>query len=90
MKKVLVIIEIFIIFLALFFLQSNFFSWYNIAGIAPNLFMILALFIGLFMGRKYGFVFGIILGLMLDLFIGAKIGINAIAMGITVILRSRA
>jgi len=81
MKKVLVIIEIFIIFLILYFLQANFFSWYNISGILPNLFVILALFIGLFMGKTYGLILGIILGLVLDFFIGIRIGINAIAMG---------
>jgi len=87
MKKVLIIIEIFIIFLILYFLQANFFSWYNIAGISPNLFIILSLFIGLFMGKRYGFLLGIILGILLDFFIGTKLGINAILMGIIGILR---
>lgn len=82
MKKALVIIELLIVFLILYFLQSNFFSWYNILGIAPNLFIILILFIGLFMGKAYGFVLGIFLGIILDFFIGVKIGINAITMGI--------
>ena len=86
MKKVLVIIEIFIIFLILYFLQSNFFSWYNISGILPNLFVILALFIGLFIGKTYGLILGIVLGLVLDFFIGMRIGINAIAMGISGLL----
>ncbi len=88
MKKVLVIIELFIIFLILYFLQSNFFSWYNILGISPNLFVILILFIGLFMGKAYGFILGIIFGIILDFFIGTKIGISAVVMGITGIMRS--
>ena len=88
MKKALVIIELFIVFLILYFLQSNFFSWYNILGISPNLFIILILFIGLFMGRTYGFILGIFFGLILDFFIDTKIGIYAIVMGITGILRS--
>lgn len=83
MKKTLVIIELFIIFLILYFLQSNFFSWYNILGVAPNLFIILMLFIGLFTGKTYGLILGVILGLILDFFVGTKIGINAIIMGIT-------
>lgn len=88
MKKSLVIIELFIVFLILYFLQSNFLSWYNILGIAPNLFILLILFVGLFMGKTYGFILGIIFGLILDFFVGTKIGINAIAMGIIGILRS--
>jgi len=88
MKKALVIIELFIVFLILYFLQSNFFSWYNILGVAPNLLIILILFIGLFIGRTYGFILGVIFGLLLDFFIGTKIGIYAIVMGITGLLRS--
>lgn len=33
MKKTLVLIVILAVFLLLYFLQSRFFSWYNIAGI---------------------------------------------------------
>ena len=45
MKKALVITVLFFVFLALCFLQTNLFSWYNIAGIKPNLFIIFILFI---------------------------------------------
>ena len=82
MKRTLVIIVFFIISLFAYFLQSNFFNWYNIAGIQPNLFIILILTIGLYLGEKYGFSLGIILGLLLDLFIGKRIGLNAIMLGI--------
>ena len=82
MKRTLVIIVFFIISLFVYFLQSNFFNWYNIAGIQPNLFIILILTIGLYLGEKYGFSLGIILGLLLDLFIGKRIGLNAIMLGI--------
>lgn len=82
MKRTLVIIVFFIISLFAYFLQSNFFDWYNIAGIQPNLFIILILTIGLYLGEKYGFSLGIILGLLLDLFIGKRIGLNAIMLGI--------
>lgn len=82
MKRTLVIIVFFIISLFAYFLQSNFFNWYNIAGIQPNLFIILILTIGLYLGEKYGFLLGIILGLLLDLFIGKRIGLNAIMLGI--------
>lgn len=82
MKKVLSIIVLFITFIFIYFLQSNFFNWFNIAGIKPNLFIVLALFIGLFLGKIYGITSGIIMGLLLDLFIGKRMGINAIPLGL--------
>ena len=82
MKKILAIICIIIVFLILYFLQSNFFSWFNISGIKPNLFIIFLVFLGLFLGKEYGIVWGILLGLFLDLFISSNIGINAITLGL--------
>lgn len=86
MKKTLSIIIIFITFIFIYFLQSNFFSWFNIAGIKPNLFIILSLFIGIFIGKVYGGVIGILMGLLLDFFIGKSIGINAISLGLAGLL----
>lgn len=86
MKKVLSIIIIFITFILIYFLQSNFFNWFNIAGVKPNLFIILLLFIGIFIGKVYGISLGIIFGLLLDLFIGERLGINAIVLGIAGLL----
>ena len=83
MKKALVITVFFIVFLLIYFLQANFFSWYNIAGIKPNLYIIFILFIGLFLGKIYGAVIGIIFGILLDFFIAKRIGINAIMLGIS-------
>ncbi len=82
MKRTLIIIAFFIVFLVLYFLQSDFFSWYNIAGIKPNLFIVFTLFIGLFLRKIWGFSFGVIFGILLDLFIGKRIGINAVMLGI--------
>lgn len=87
MKKILSIIIIFLIFILLYFLQSNFFVWFNIAGIKPNLFIILSLLIGIFIGKTYGISISILLGLILDLFVGKAIGINAIVLGIAGFLR---
>jgi len=78
MKRALVITVFFIVFLIIYFLQSNFFSWYNISGIKPNLFIMFTMFIGLFLGRTYGFSFGVVFGILIDLFIGKRIGLNAI------------
>lgn len=73
MKKVLTIITIFIVFILIYFLQANFFSWFTISGVKPNLFIILVLFIGLFMKEIYGATIGALLGVLLDLFIGKSI-----------------
>lgn len=52
MKKTITIICLILAFFVIYFLQSNFFTWFNIAGIMPNLYVVLVLFIGLFMKRK--------------------------------------
>ena len=81
MKKIISVLGIVIIFLSIYFLQSNFFSWFNIYSRKPNLFMIFVIFLGLFLGKEYGLTFGILLGLILDLFSSQIIGINAISLG---------
>ena len=81
MKRALIITVLFLVFLIIYFLQSNFFSWYNIAGIQPNLFIVFILSIGLFLGKICGFSLGIIFGICLALFIGKRIGLNAIMLG---------
>ena len=87
MKKVVSILIIFITFFIIYFLQANFFNWFNIAGIKPNLFIIFALFIGIFIGKIYGMAIGAVLGILLDFFIGKAIGINGIILGIAGLLR---
>lgn len=82
MKKVLVVTSFFMVFLFIYFWQTIFFSWYNIAGIQPNLFIIFVLFVGLFLGENFGLIFGVVIGLILDLFIGKRIGLNGIMLGI--------
>lgn len=82
MKKVLINIALIISFIIIYFLQINLFSWFKIAGVMPNLFIIFVLFIGLFISRIAGMTYGIGCGIMLDLFIGRKVGITAIMLGI--------
>lgn len=82
MKKFGIIISLIILFILIYLLQSNFFSWFNLAGIKPNLFVILVLVIGLFSGKSIGTTFGIIFGVSLDFFIGKSIGISGIMLGI--------
>ncbi len=86
MKKTITIIGLAMTFLIIYFLQANFFSWFTIAGIKPNLFIILVLFISLFIGMKYGIGFGLIFGLFLDIVIGKSIEINTIMLVCVAIL----
>lgn len=74
MKKTLIIFTIFLSFLIIYFLQSNLFNWYTIAGIKPNLFVIFILFISLFAGMKVGIGFSIFFGLFLDFVLGKNLG----------------
>lgn len=71
-----------LLFLILYFLQINFFNWFTIAGISPNLFVILILFVGLFAGKRVGIPLGLVVGLSLDFFISKKIGISGIMLGV--------
>ena len=81
MKKAIIIFLIFIIYFLLYFLQVNFFNWFTIAGIKPNLFVLLALFIGLYMDGKVGAILGFILGLYTDFLFSNTVGISAILLG---------
>lgn len=82
MKKVLIYIGIFITFVIIYLLQSNLFTWFNIAGIMPNLFVILILFCGLFTGKISGLICGVITGILLDLFLENTVIIEPIMLGI--------
>lgn len=81
MKKILINVLLFITFIIIYILHSNLFSWFKIAGVMPNLFVIFILFIGLYSNKITGITYGIIIGLLLDLFIGKKVGITAIMLG---------
>ena len=82
MKKVVINIIIIIIFFIIYLLQTNFFSWFNIAGVKPNLLVLFLLFIGLFAGRKAGIIYGIIFGIIQDLLSNSTIGITSVMLGI--------
>ena len=38
MKKAIAILILFVIFIVIYFLQLNLFSWFTIAGVKPNIF----------------------------------------------------
>lgn len=82
MKKIISIIFIILVFFILYFLQANFFTWFNISGIMPNLFVIFCLFLGLFPKKKMGIIFGVLFGIYIDLVIGKTIGITGILLGL--------
>ena len=82
MKKIFINIAIIISFIFIYLLQANFFTNFKIAGVMPNIFIILMLYIGLFMGRGPAIAYGIVLGMLVDIFIGRKLGISSIMLAI--------
>lgn len=82
MKKTIINISLVLTAIFIYFLQANFFSWFHIASIMPNLFVIFILFIGLFANRTMGTIYGVMVGLVLDLLLGTKVGINSIGLGL--------
>lgn len=82
LKKFLSIICLILSFFITYFLQANFFTWFTISGVMPNLFVVLVLFIGLFIGKKLGLVFGLVFGIYLDLLLGKAVGISGVMLGL--------
>ena len=83
MKKTGIVICFILIFIIIYLLQANLFSWFNLAGVKPNLFLILVLTIGLFGGKIIGITSGVLFGFILDLLMGKSIGISITMLGIT-------
>ena len=82
LKKLVINIVLILVALIIYYLQSNFFTWFNIAGVMPNLFVIFVLFVGLFASRTVGTIYGVAIGLFLDLLLGLQVGINAVTLGL--------
>lgn len=78
MRKTVITVILFIVFLIIYFLQANILPNFTIAGITPNLFVIFVLFIGLYANQVLGIVFGIVIGLFLDSIYGQSIGLSAV------------
>lgn len=87
MKKALTIIILCIVFILIYLLQINLFSWFTIAGVKPNLFIMFVLFIGLYSGRRYGTILGAIFGLGVDLLGSNWVGQTAVIFAIIGFLR---
>ena len=82
LKKLVINLFLILTIFIIYFLQSNFFNWFNIAGVMPNIFIIFVLFIGLFTNKTVGTVYGVVIGLILDLLFSQKIGIQAVTLGL--------
>ena len=78
MNKLKTYLIIAAMFVVVFFLQNNFFTWFNIAGVMPNLFVVLVLFVSLYSDKKLGVVVGIIIGFLLDVLIGKTVGFSSL------------
>lgn len=82
MKKFIINLFFILTIFIIYFLQANFFTWFNIAGIMPNVFVIFVLFVGLFTNKTLGTIYGAIIGLILDLLFSTKVGIQAVSLGL--------
>ena len=78
MKKFLFGLLLYFIFLIFYFLQANFFNWFTIAGVSPNIFIILILFLGLFTDNRFSLILSLLIGVTLDLFVGKSLGVTAV------------
>ena len=82
MKKFLINIYLIIAVYIIYFLQANFFNWFTIAQVMPNLFVIFVLFVGLFGNKLMGTIYGMAIGLILDLLFSNNIGVSFITLGL--------
>lgn len=61
-----------------FLLQTTLFQWLELAGIVPNVLVILVVSIGYIRGQKEAILIGILCGLCMDLMYGSIIGYYAL------------
>ena len=74
-KYILVIVDIVIVG---FLLQTSIFPRMRLAGVTPNIMVIIITSFGLIRGRKQGMMIGFFSGLLLDFFSGTNFGFYAI------------
>ncbi|MEG6513092.1 rod shape-determining protein MreD [Desulforamulus ruminis] len=70
-------ILLFLVLLAML-LQATFFSFLQVAGVKPDLILLLVVFNGFLRGSREGAFLGFLGGLMLDIFSGSYIGLHAL------------
>lgn len=76
LKKVLITALIIIV---AFILQTSVFSNFELAGVTPNIILIVTSYLGFFRGRKSGIIVGFSCGLLLDLFFDSYFGVYALS-----------
>ena len=86
MKKFLIHVGLILTFIVIYLIQTIFFTHFTIAGIMPNIFIILMLYIGLYMGRTMGVIYGIIYGILIDIWVGKSLGLTSVALALVGIL----
>lgn len=86
MKKFLIHVGLILTFIVIYLIQTIFFTHFTIAGIMPNVFIILMLYIGLYMGRTMGVIYGIIYGILIDIWVGKSLGLTSVALTLVGIL----
>ena len=86
MKKFLIHVGLILTFIVIYLIQTIFFTHFTIAGIMPNVFIILMLYIGLYMGRTMGVIHGIIYGILIDIWVGKSLGLTSVALALVGIL----
>lgn len=67
-------ITIGIIIIVCFLLQSTIFHYIELAGVVPNLLLIVTMSFGLMRGRREGMLVGFFSGLLIDIFFGSVLG----------------
>lgn len=67
-------ITIGIIIIVCFLLQSTIFHYMELAGVVPNLLLIVTMSFGLMRGRREGMLVGFFSGLLIDIFFGSVLG----------------
>lgn len=78
MRKFGITIIFLVVSMLIYVLQVGVFSHFPIAGVVPNLFIILILYVSLFANSFNAMFFSVIIGLLLDLLYGNTIGISAV------------
>lgn len=61
-----------------YIMQVSVFTYFEIAGVRPNLLLMITCIIGFTMGSRYGLLTGFFSGLLIDLMAGGKVGFTAL------------
>lgn len=64
-------------------LQSTVFQYLQVAGVSPNLILVLVVLYAIFNGPRQGAVLGLVGGLAQDLLSGFCLGLNALSLAVT-------